>query len=397
MTTTSSVKELSKEELNTILNAVPALRHDFNLLITSLKRRQLSGSQQCARATLEVIRSLIGRFNFSSADQMLRAVRTVGKELCAAAPSEFSIGNLVRRVLFFIREEHVNQARESRSKEGGLKALAVESNKVSKNKRDRSNSAGSTSGMRNSEEDSSPSTPVPPSNGDRSGGVSSVFSPTSTLEALLGNMGALGGDDLSRFYPGLKGAVISAINEMSTEIDNHVAICQRAQDYVHNDECILTYGYSRLVELFLKAAATKRRFQLIVAEAAPSLEGHRLATNLSKVNNISITLIPDSNIYALMARINKVVLSPEAIMADGGSISSSGHNMVAIAAKEFSVPVVCVAAAFSLTPLFAHNQSNALQQLLSPSLVLPYAADVNFANVEVSNPAFDHLPPDLIS
>lgn len=59
MATTSSVKELSKEELNTILNAVPALRNDFNLLITSLKRRQLSGSQQCARATLEVIRSLV--------------------------------------------------------------------------------------------------------------------------------------------------------------------------------------------------------------------------------------------------------------------------------------------------------------------------------------------------
>jgi translation initiation factor eIF-2B subunit beta len=68
----------------------------------------------------------------------------------------------------------------------------------------------------------------------------------------------------------------------------------------------LTYGYSRLVELFLKAAGNKRRFQLIIAEAAPSLEGHRLAQLLSKVPSISITLIPDSNIYAIMARVNKV-------------------------------------------------------------------------------------------
>lgn len=73
------------------------------------------------------------------------------------------------------------------------------------------------------------------------------------------------------------------MNELSTEIDNHVAICQRAQDYIHSDECILTYGYSKLVESFLKAAATKRRFQLIVAEAEPSLEGHKLAEVLSKV------------------------------------------------------------------------------------------------------------------
>jgi hypothetical protein len=28
------------------------------------------------------------------------------------------------------------------------------------------------------------------------------------------------------------------------------------------DECILTYGYSKLVEVFLKAAGAKRRFQV---------------------------------------------------------------------------------------------------------------------------------------
>ena len=35
---------------------------------------------------------------------------------------------------------------------------------------------------------------------------------------------------------------------------------------------------------------------------------------------------------------------------------TTGHLMVAVAAKEFSVPVVGVAGAFMLTPLFAHNQ-----------------------------------------
>jgi translation initiation factor eIF-2B subunit beta len=84
-------------------------------------------------------------------------------------------------------------------------------------------------------------------------------------------------------------------------------------------------------------------------------------------------------------------------MADGGAISSSGHLMVATAAKEFSVPVVCVSGSFSITPLFAHNQRLALQQLQSPSAAIPYYADMNFDNVEVSSPAFDHIPPDLVS
>ena len=41
--------------------------------------------------------------------------------------------------------------------------------------------------------------------------------------------------------------------------------------------------------------------------------------------------------------------------------------MVAVAAKEFSVPVVGVAGAFMLTPLFAHNQ--VLSYLLCSNLI----------------------------
>lgn len=136
-----------------------------------------------------------------------------------------------------------------------------------------------------------------------------------------------------RYYPGLKASVISAINDLTLEVDNVAPICQRAQDYIHVDECILTYGYSKIVEQFLRTAGAKRRFHLIVAEAAPSLDGHKLASALSKVPNITITLIPDSNIYALMARVNKVIISPHAVMADGGAICTTGHSMVAISAK----------------------------------------------------------------
>ncbi len=39
-------------------------------------------------------------------------------------------------------------------------------------------------------------------------------------------------------------------------------ICQRAQEHIHAGECILTYGYSKIVEQFLKAAGAKRKFQV---------------------------------------------------------------------------------------------------------------------------------------
>lgn len=50
--------------------------------------------------------------------------------------------------------------------------------------------------------------------------------------------------------------------------------------------------------------------QLVVAESNPRLDGHKLAASLSKVPSIGVTLIPDSNIYALMARVNKVNFAP---------------------------------------------------------------------------------------
>ena len=35
-----------------------------------------------------------------------------------------------------------------------------------------------------------------------------------------------------------------------------------SQEHIHNDECVLVFGYSSTLEYFLKAAARKRRFQV---------------------------------------------------------------------------------------------------------------------------------------
>jgi len=69
----------------------------------------------------------------------------------------------------------------------------------------------------------------------------------------------------------------------------------------------MTFGKSRTVEEFLKSAAKTRKFQVIVAESSPSNCGHEMALALSKAG-IDTTLIPDSAIFAIMARVNKVIV-----------------------------------------------------------------------------------------
>jgi len=395
---------------------------------TALKRRQVSGAQACAKATTEILRVVLGMTKLQTADQMLAAVRVVGKELSRSAASELAVGNIARRVLHIIREEYSNKLRGSAGEEVGapLEVPHPTSDANVREKKPRSGSLveamlASTSG--NDTEFGSNIGGSSYSSGGRDGFSNRGFGDVGgsgrthnggadrhgmdqpSLGSVLGawESATEHTDDeqsshFSKYFPDMRQAVMGAVNELNDEVDNIFGpICEQAQEHIHAEQCILAYGWSQAVEQFLKAAGRKRKYQVIVSEAAPELSGHKLALALSKVSNITVTIIPDSAIYAIMGRVNKVILSPHAVLADGGSMYTAGHLMVAVAAKEHNVPVVGLAAAFHLTPMFAHNQSETLGQLLSPSLIIQYNAAVCQENVEVVNPAFDFVPPNLMT
>ena len=56
-----------------------------------------------------------------------------------------------------------------------------------------------------------------------------------------------------------------------------------------------------------QAAARKRKFDVIVAESAPSYQGQELAVILAQ-SGIEATVITDSAVFAIMSRVNKVCL-----------------------------------------------------------------------------------------
>lgn len=86
---------------------------------------------------------------------------------------------------------------------------------------------------------------------------------------------------------------------------------------------------------------------------------------------IDTTLVTDGAIFAMMARVNKVVISASKVVANGGLIASTGIYNVALAAKEVSVPLVCLAGLFKLTPLYP-NDLDAFNDLIAPGPVLKY-------------------------
>mmetsp|Transcript_25738 Transcript_25738/g.36878 ORF Transcript_25738/g.36878 Transcript_25738/m.36878 type:complete len:486 (+) Transcript_25738:85-1542(+) len=201
----------------------------------------------------------------------------------------------------------------------------------------------------------------------------------------------------------LRQAIMEAIQEIANELEDlHKNINDQATNHIHADEVILTYARSETVELFLKAAAAKKRkFQVIVCEGAPHFGGHSMAKSLAMAG-IETLVINDSAAFALMARVNKVLLPAHAVLANGGLISYSGAHMVALAAKQNSVPVVCITGMFKLCPQFPHEGQDTLNDLVSPSSVMDYS-EMSFSNaplaagVEYINPVHDYIPPQLVN
>lgn len=377
---------------------MPDLQAAVNDFVVKLKRRQVEGSQATARETAVLLRSVISQQRVPHSHQaasLIEAVKSVGVQLIAANPVELSVGNIVRHILHIIREEDVSLATTG---VGGL-SVSAGSDDEDDTQHDNSSAlsaaalaAASRSALRapslHNLLESIPSPAAAPLTGS-SGGESEGKSKSA--------------DKNSRSWK-LKHGVIEAINELIEDIDNsHSQIAEQALEHIHQNEVILTLGHSRTVMQFLCEAKKKRSFQVFIAEGAPRYQGHALAKELV-AKDLRTTVITDSAVFAMISRVNMVMVGAHAVMANGGVIAPVGLHMVALAAHRHAVPFVVLAASHKLCPLYPHNPEVLLNDLKSPSELLDLGdlsdcidGGTGGTRLRVVNPAFDYVPPQLVS
>eukprot|EP00123_Amoebidium_parasiticum_P013838 comp22177_c0_seq1/m.32561 comp22177_c0_seq1/g.32561 ORF comp22177_c0_seq1/g.32561 comp22177_c0_seq1/m.32561 type:complete len:353 (-) comp22177_c0_seq1:174-1232(-) len=317
-----------------------AIEQQVVSFITALKRRHITGSYDTSLEMVRLLRSVISISRWTTAKDLMETILRIGSRITAAQPSELAMANMVRRVLFIIREEYSTEEETV----ANAKSLA------------------------------------------------SIMSKT-----LQGLVMENEDDDYREPKGNLKSQVIEVVNELYEELESsRQNIASYATEMIHSNEIILTYGQSHTVEAFLKNAARKRTFNVIVAEG-PDLRGHEMAKTLSEAG-IETVVITDSAVFALMSRVNKVIVGTHGVMADGGLMSRSGLHNIALAAKHHSVPVIVCAALYKLTPRYPcsydHNEFN---DLASPDDALPYSEAGAIAHAEVRMPLYDYVPPNLIS
>lgn len=212
----------------------------------------------------------------------------------------------------------------------------------------------------------------------------------------------------------VRAEVLEGINEIIDElgqVDDQIA--SYALEHIHSNEIILTHTSSTAVQKFLLKAAAKRKFTVIHAESFPNNHEATHATVSGHVSSedenlsfesfqkplialgITVILIPDSAVFALMSRVNKVILGTHSVLANGGLVAAAGTRVIARAAKVHQTPVVVVSGVYKLSPVYPFD-FDSLIEYGDAGKVLPFEDGDLVDKIDVQNPLYDYVPAELV-
>ncbi|KAL2432354.1 putative translation initiation factor eIF-2B subunit beta [Exophiala dermatitidis] len=417
-----------------VLSTEP-LESSTTVLVSLLKRRQIKGSKRCAVATTLLLLRTVELTKQADSERLIQRVSAVGKKLIDAAPHEPAVGNIVRRVLGIIRDEDEDDLASTMTTDASSPTSEAGQDPVA--------AAGASQSLRTGlqaihgglsarpDASASPSpqrgTTRPPLMSSHTGApggarpVTSMFSiishptmrssgvdsPTHRSGTATPQMTASG------ILPNLRPEVIKGIKEIIDEInaaDDEISAA--ALEQIHPQETIFTYSSSLTVQRFLLKAASKRKFTVIHAEAYPNNHSktHALLTgahdgvedeeNLPNESfskpltsaGITVILVPDSAIFAVMSRATKVILDAHAVLTNGSLVAASGSKAVIKAARFHRVPVLVVAPTYKLSPAYPYDPYKMIEYG-DPQKVVAFQDSELRLGVEtgVRNPLFDFV------
>ncbi|KAI9179627.1 GCD complex subunit gcd7 [Blastocladiella emersonii ATCC 22665] len=352
----------------------------IELFISQLRRRQIQGSHAVSEKMLDILRMVVSSGKWGTVNVLIDLIKLVGKRCQDAQPMELCTGNTVRRLLNVIREEcHQLQADARAAATTGSASATSAPIAIAPSAATPAAAAGDDAAL----------SPTHASHLHHHHHKPSVFSlfPDADTDAI---------DFAAIKSTTTKSLFVEAVNEMIDELRGlHESIAAQSVAHIHSNEVILTCGDSMTSETFFKYAAKKRQFHVIVVESAPAFSGQRLAAKLAAAG-IETTVIPDAAVFAVMSRVNKVVLGTHAVLANGGLVAVAGASTLAAAAKHYGVPVVVVAGLYKLTPQHPFDL-DVFNLMTAPAAVAPYADPDLSARAEVLAPQCDYVAPELVS
>ncbi|TKA24749.1 hypothetical protein B0A50_05737 [Salinomyces thailandicus] len=438
-------------------NFLKSLKHNdietsIEAFISLLKRRLVRGSRPCAIATVNLLLRVVGEERIKDAHKLIERIRDVGRRLVAAQPREMAVGNVVRRVLEVVRERAEADQDAAAGSEGSTtspttpteltpssgahalpKDLQIRAHGSAHGEKPTSNGVSDATAQRPAlaSTNTSYAGQAPSATSlfsilqhptTASGGRSPYATPPGDNQSASSKSSSRRGEEAADAKGGekldIKAEVITGIIELQNELEDvDDEIASYALDHIHSNEIVLTHTSSQTVQKFLMTAARKRKFTVVHAEAYPN--DHE-ATHATIVNGgrkggdedalgaggderwkpltsmgITVILIPDSAVFALMSRINKVILAPHTVLANGSLLAGAGASTIALAAKTHHVPVVVLSGVYKLSPVYPFD-TDELIEYGDPVKVVGFEEGRLVQGVDVVNPAYDWVDSDFV-
>ena len=203
-----------------------------------------------------------------------------------------------------------------------------------------------------------------------------------------------------------------AKTDLCNAIDNFITekiivadqvITRRAIDKIKDGDVILTYAKSSIVQqVFVEAYRKSKQFKVIVVDSRPLFEGKNLARALADLG-VDVQYSLTHGISHVIKDATKVFLGAHAMMSDGRLYSRVGTALVAMTAKEASVPVIVCCESVKYTERvaldsFVHNEIAPPEELIirgqKPS---PLSRWLEVRNLQLLNLMYDLTPAEHIT
>ncbi|KAI0080706.1 IF-2B-domain-containing protein [Panus rudis PR-1116 ss-1] len=205
-----------------------------------------------------------------------------------------------------------------------------------------------------------------------------------------------------------------AKNALCSKIDTYIrdriivadeVIEETAGSKIKDGDVILTFARSSVVQkVLLGAHAEGKQFSVIVVDSRPMLEGKRLLSILSSAG-VQCTYILLPALGAVISEVSMVLLGAHSIHSNGAVYSRAGTALVAMMAKQHSVPVVVCCETYKYSDTvqldsFTKNELAPQGDIFSsfPSVKSRDKLTLeNGPNLEILNPLYDLTPPTFIT
>ena len=352
-----------------------------------LKSKDYESTIIVAIKTADLFLKIVEAKQYKNLEELLHIVKIVGKMFISVDIMQFSVGNVVKRILHIINQEKgkVVLSVDKRKSIVTLNSLLTQNNL---NKDDIYSSYNVYTNLINDESKEK----INLHNERISVNINNLEDTTinnlsTSIKTNTTNFNNLG-ESVEN--------IIEKINSLITTLElTSEEINKLSDEHITQDDIILTSNYSgQLLEFLIEASKTKT-FHVIIAESLPSESGILMAKKLTKAN-IKTTIINDSAIFAVIPRVNKVIIGTRAIMANGGLISYNGVYNICLSAQTYAIPVLVISGTFKLTPMYPFDHETYNEQL-SPDKVCSGIVDGNLRNIGFNSPAYDYIPPELIT